>query len=210
MFRSLLSRPISHSALLLVLTFAINAYSDSTVKKTGDVPADSPASSTTETEEEGSGIFKQVDKDGRVIFTDNPNRERADKEVRLKDLNTHSGKDATPTFTTKKAADEKEETKAIDYKVWIQSPQNDHTIGPADDAVNVEVGVNRYVPHFIRIQLYWDGEPYGSPQISRNFSIPVNNLKSRGQRRLHTELIDTHTGEILARSPEVHVYVIRP
>ena len=159
-------------------------------------------------EEPGSGIFKQVDKDGRVIFTDNPNRERADTEVELKDMNMHSGELATPKMPQRPPA--KAQEKQAVYRIWLKSPKNNAQIGPAKKVLEVTIGVNQSLPRYIRTQLYWDGSPYGEPQIGHSASIPVDGLMSRGRRSLRAELVNIRTGEVLARSKQVNIHVIRP
>lgn len=169
------------------------------------------SNSQSDEEERGSGIYKSVDKNGKIIFTDQPSSRKLPdvEEVELKDATYYEQPKTQTLKSSKENKDkDKEKTERIIH-VSFTSPINEAQIGPATKTLNVQLQTNRYKPHYYQYRLYWNQQAISNLSPDGSFNIPLN-LKSRGKRSLYAELVDIRTMAIKSRSNTINVYVIRP
>lgn len=143
-------------------------------------------------------VYKQVDENGNVIFTDTPGK--GAEKVDVQPTNIQNFPKAT------KIAPQREQPKdTFSYKTMnIIAPRNDTTIrDPGDVLVRVELSPGLQRAHQVRFTD--NGEPLGEP--SRKLSIQLINL-SRGTHMLQAEVLDQQ-GKALISSAAVVVYVHR-
>jgi Domain of unknown function (DUF4124) len=151
-----------------------------------------------------SEVYKTVDKDGNVVFTDTPGPDNAAtaEPVEVPPINTSAAPQNIPALNAKPDPT----PKGIPLGVTITSPANEAIIprGPGNFSVNA----NPSAP--LRdgegLQLFIDGEAHGEPQASGDWHL--TNI-FRGQHDLTVSWIDD-SGEILATSEPVRVFVFRP
>lgn len=145
-------------------------------------------------------IYKTVDENGKVIYTDTP-LEQGEK-VEMKETNTLP----PPPYLPKRASGNEGQEEQLNYVLYIQSPAEGTKVGPEQTSISVEVSLNRGLEDSHFLQLFINGEAHGSP--TKASSLVAQNL-FRGQRSLVAVVIDDQ-GNWLASSPPVTVFVIRP
>lgn len=149
-------------------------------------------------------IYKTIDSDGNVIFTDAPPLNQPAEPVTLNQTNRH---EATPeTYPSRRS--QSTEPLQRSYSIQLKQPRADMKIGPAMRAIPVSVFVGRRLRGNENIQYFLDGKAVGSQTKSLSSSIPVS-IKSRGRRSVSAKIINTQ-GKTLASSGSVNVFVIRP
>lgn len=146
-------------------------------------------------------IYKTTDKNGNVVFTDQPpTGDRPAEEVKLKPLNT------TPATAARPRQEPAEEPAAPDYTVSINFPTDETTIpmGPG----NFSVVATTFPPlrEGEMLQLQIDGADRGAAQRASNWDL--TNV-FRGAHELTVQR-KSPEGEVLATSEAVTVYVHRP
>ena len=149
-------------------------------------------------------IYKVVDEEGNVTFTDTPPND-ADAMVE-----PHSilGTNTTPAVATapEDAVKIDQADAEASYVTRIVSPANESTIpmGPGDFMVEAEVSPG--LDNEERLILLLDGEAVGAPQ-----SVPQWQLTNvfRGAHRLQVVRV-SKTGAAQSQSTEHTVYVMRP
>ncbi len=155
----------------------------------------------------GAEIYKSIDKDGNVVFSDHPpndpgNQPEQVEEVKLEHVNT-----APPPAPLPQSAPPKEPASpAPNYTLAISSPADQTTIpnGPGDFAVTVSAS-----PRLVAgesLQLLIDGQPHGEPQLSTTWQL-TNIFRGAHQLSVQRTAKD---GTVLATSSAVTVYVQRP
>jgi hypothetical protein len=145
-------------------------------------------------------IYKQVDKDGNVTFTDQPPPDG--EPVELGTTNT-----APPPVNAypRKAAPSEKAAKST-YTATITSPANETIIpnGPGNFSVSATVSPALQSGH--QLQLLIDGAPVQEPQKGGSWSL--TNV-FRGEHSLVVSVIDDKGAQVTASEP-VTVYVFRP
>jgi hypothetical protein len=153
-------------------------------------------------------IYRTVDENGNVVFSDTPPAEGADgEEVELQPINTTPPPEPRPDLAPREPEEEAElESAALDYGVAITVPANETTIamGPGNFSVSAVVRPALGADH--RLQLYMDGTPWGDPQTVPSWAL--TNV-FRGAHDITIAVTDAE-GEHLAISEPVRVYVLRP
>lgn len=154
-----------------------------------------------------NSVYKTVDKDGNVVFTDAPPASAGKAEkVDIQRVNT------TPAVT-KPEIKESAAVQAADpnlapaeQDVQITTPANNETIpmGPGNFSVGVKVKPRLTLEQ--SLQLFMDGVPYGDPQ--RNAFWEMLGV-FRGEHTLTVGIMDSK-GEISSMSDPVTVFVLRP
>ena len=152
-------------------------------------------------------VYKTVDKDGNVVFTDAPPASAGNAEkVDIQRVNT------TPAVT-KPEVKESAAIQAADpnlapaeQEVEITTPANNETIpmGPGNFTVGVKVKPRLTLEQ--SLQLFMDGVPYGDPQ--RNAFWEMLGV-FRGEHTLTVGIMDSK-GEISSMSNPITVFVLRP
>lgn len=149
-------------------------------------------------------IYKTVDEQGNVTFSDMPTDRGASERVEVQQTNT------TPpppmAVPRDQPQSEEEEPEAVTYQPTITSPANETTIPMGPGNFSVSAQVEPPLESGAALQLFMDGNPQGVPQESANWSL--TNV-FRGAHDLEVAVVDMDGNE-LARSPAVRVYVLRP
>lgn len=148
-------------------------------------------------------IYKTVDEDGNVSYSDLPAAGGASEKVEVQHINTTP---PPPTVTPQRQSQAEEEPAAVGYQPVITAPANETTIPMGPGNFSVSAQVEPPLESGAALQLYVDGNPEGVPQDSANWSL--TNV-FRGAHDLEVAVVDMN-GEELARSPAVRVYVLRP
>ncbi|MFK7976250.1 MAG: DUF4124 domain-containing protein [Halioglobus sp.] len=153
-----------------------------------------------------NAIYKTVDENGNVVFTDAPpaNSENAER-LEMPRVNT------TPAIefkepVTSQASEGIVEAEVIDQEIAISRPANEEQIPMGPGNFSVEVKVSPALKEFQALQLFVDGIPYAEPQAG---SIWALSNVFRGKHEL-TAGIMNDKGEILTMSEPVIVFVQRP
>lgn len=147
-------------------------------------------------------VYKTVDKDGRVIYTDTPDSDKAEK-VELRELNTVPGPPPLPvstpvgSFTSRPAS--------ISYKVEIISPRSEATIPVGQRDLAIALTLNSPLKPGHLLVYFINGELLEETTMT---NIIVKDIP-RGTHKLVAEVIDA-SGQSLGTSAPVTVNVIRP
>ncbi|NVK21656.1 MAG: DUF4124 domain-containing protein [Kangiellaceae bacterium] len=148
-------------------------------------------------------MYKKVDKNGRVIYTDKPIP--GAKPITVK-TNTNVISTSKPVVTQKlKLEEEKEET--FEYSVLsIDKPSNDEAIRANDGNLYVIVGISPQLQpnHSVRLQM--DGIAIGQAQKVPYFSL--SNV-DRGTHKLTAVIIDDDSQKILKTSEASSFHMLR-
>ncbi len=147
-------------------------------------------------------VYKSVDKNGRVIYTDNPKDENA-KKVELREINTVPGAQPLPQSTSVDSFNS--QPAAITYDISIISPRNDVSIpvGQRDLAIAITIQPALEPGHLL--VYFMNGELLEETTMN---NIIVKDVP-RGTHTLVVEAIDAD-GQSLGTSAPVIVNVIRP
>ncbi len=145
-------------------------------------------------------VYKTVDEDGNVTYTDNPAAKEGKVEaVKLPAVNTQPALKTTTDKTKKSEA-------SSGYKeVSILSPAQDATIPPGQLNVVVQVFMEPALQPGHLIQLLHNGQPYGDAAYATSFSI---DQLIRGEHNVQAQVID-EKGNTVASSGSVTFYVKR-
>lgn len=152
-------------------------------------------------------IYRTVDENGNVVFSDTPPPEGASGEkVELQPINTTPPPEPRPDLAPREPEDEEPESAALEYGVAITVPANETTfpMGPGNFSVSAVVRPALGADH--RLQLYMDGTPRGDPQTVPSWAL--TNV-FRGAHDITIAVLDAG-GDHLAVSEPVRVYVLRP
>jgi Domain of unknown function (DUF4124) len=143
-------------------------------------------------------IYKTVDKDGNVVYSDTPPNDQAES-VKLKQILTLPAE--TPTNSTSTSRDDG----VVQYQVEIVSPRNEVVIPPGQRDLAVAIVLNPSLQQDHLITYYIDGELV---QETQSTSIVIQD-PPRGGRTLTVEVINQQ-GDVLGVSAPLAVNVIRP
>lgn len=151
-------------------------------------------------------IYKHVDADGNVTFSDQPPAagETAEK-VQLRELNT-TPPTAAPAPALTDTADTSKATEQTQYTIRIASPTDETTIAMGPGNVTVTAQATPPLGRLELLQLYMDGEAFGDPQRGTTWALEG---LMRGPHDVAVERLDRR-GNSLARSEGVRIYVLRP
>lgn len=145
-------------------------------------------------------VYKTVDEDGNVTFTDNPASGKGKvEEVKLPAVNTQ------PAINTKAKKSEKSASTSGYSEVSILSPAQDATIPPGQLNVVVQVFMDPALQPGHLIQLLHNGQPYGEAAYATSFSI---DQLIRGEHSVQAQVVD-ESGNAIASSGTVTFYVKR-
>ena len=146
-------------------------------------------------------VYKHVDGDGNVSFTDQPPADAIRVEIQTPNSAVAPSDSAYPRASRPKPKDE-----AAGYKLAISSPANATIIakGPGNFPVSASLSPSLRPGH--KLQLLLDGEARQPPQTGTRWSL--SNV-FRGEHRLEVAVLDDKGGEI-SRSGAIVVFVFRP
>jgi hypothetical protein len=148
----------------------------------------------------GAEVYKTVDKDGNVKYTDTPRSDKAEK-IELREVNTVPSAQPQAFPPSPSRAQQAE----INYSIDIISPRADVTIpvGQRDLAIAVTLNPGLQPGHLL--VYFMNGELLEETTMN---NIIVKDVP-RGTHTLVVEAIDAN-GRTLGTSPSVLVNVIRP
>ncbi len=145
-------------------------------------------------------VYKHVDENGNVTFTDKP--PEGSQKIEIRPTNTS----APPPVIAYPAQEATVEVAAVKYSLEITSPNNDTIIprGPGNFSVSASITPSLQGGH--KLQLLLDGVPEGEPQSHSSWAL--TNV-FRGSHLLEVKLLN-EKGKEMAKSGPVTVYVFRP
>lgn len=135
-------------------------------------------------------IYRYVDEDGKVVFSDQP--QPGAEAVRVERTNTYQALPAEPPPASETPAEEAEGYAAIS----ILAPENDSAFWDASGVVPVTVQVVPDLAPGDRLELLMDGNSVAEPSRVTRFSVRE---VERGTHTLVAQVIDAE-GKVLARS----------
>lgn len=152
-----------------------------------------------------SSIYRTTDENGNVVFTDAPPANNKQSIERID--NPHINSMPPPVQVEAPDATGADSSEAAPgYTVEITAPANETTIPNGPGNFSVTARVAPALEGDQSLQLFMDGAPRGDPQ--RNARWNLTNV-FRGQHDLTVAVLDG-SGETLAMSDPVRVYVFRP
>lgn len=144
-------------------------------------------------------VYRYKDENGNIVFTDAPT-EGADK-LDVQPVPTIPAIQVPPTDTTPAAAP----TEFKYNKVTIILPSNDEHFINNGGQVSVQVAVSPALRKTDKLQLIFNGTPYGEGQRAATFKL--ENL-DRGEYATQVAVVDNH-GKEVGKSDVVTFYVKR-
>jgi len=147
-------------------------------------------------------VYRVVDSEGRVTYTDSPAPDTPSEPVELPPLNTRE-----PVELPVEAEPlESEESAAVPYtRSRIVQPKQDQTIPPGqlDLVVQLELEPRLQTGHLVK--LFHNGKPVGDPLSGTSFVLTD---LIRGQHQVWAEVVDAQ-GKRRAKSDPVTFHVKR-
>ncbi|MYM64121.1 DUF4124 domain-containing protein [Pseudomaricurvus sp. HS19] len=147
-------------------------------------------------------IYKSVDKDGKITFSDKPVGAEKVEELDLPPINSQSPAEAAPPINTSPEDD----GTAVEYSLSIVSPASGSQIPMGQSRVSVSVSVSPGLHADHQLQAMLNGAPFGEPASG---TLLVLEYLHRGENQLSVAVIDTE-GNTLAESSPITLFVQRP
>ena len=150
-------------------------------------------------------IYRTTDADGNVVFTDAPDaNSRPAEKIEIQRTNTAAPPQITPLPDINTPNNNSDA--APPYTVTITSPADETSFPMGPGNFSVSVKVSPPLKKYDGLQLFVDGEAWGSPQRDTLWDL-INVF--RGQHDLTVAVVN-NAGETRAVSAPVRVYVHRP
>lgn len=142
-------------------------------------------------------VYKWVDKDGKVHYSDEPHPNAEVVELKEKTLNQI----ALPPV--KNDADDSQVIQQIQYQVVITSPEEEETVRDNNGDFQVTATVTPEIKSQYLMALKLDGQMVGQPQVGGIFQL--KNI-DRGE---HTIVVDamTQNGKVFASSSPRKIFL---
>ncbi len=154
-------------------------------------------------------VYRYVDKNGNVIFTDSPPEGSNAKKIVVKEPTTESAFEPAQSEVYLKPAPTKKPTKntsaSINYSISVSSPENGIAINAPGGSLNVVVSVQPPPQQEYKIRIMVDGYEAAT---SDSPIATVTGL-NRGQHSINAQLLDSE-GVVLATSHTNVVTILRP
>lgn len=152
-------------------------------------------------------IYKTVDKNGRIIFTDNPPAHEKADSIDLQETNIQLG---GHTSLSPEGGGQRQLNPPI--SISIVSPAIDARLGPSDKSVTFSAQTNLSLTATNEddgIVFYLDGRALNTASDSMSYTLPLS-IKIRGRHVVTAAVLDKTTGKTIAASSPVSFYVIKP
>ncbi|VAW92193.1 hypothetical protein MNBD_GAMMA22-2402 [hydrothermal vent metagenome] len=153
------------------------------------------------------GIYRNVNEDGVVEFSDQSSSSNSSKQIKLKTSNTFkpAAKKYTPRPSVRSKSNSKAGNSASRYsKLEISSPTADQQIRSNQQTVTVSIAISPAlnIAAGDRIELYYDGKSQGKKKTT------VFNLKDvyRGQHRVQAKVVNS-SGTVLKISKPIQFVI---
>jgi len=150
-------------------------------------------------------VYKTTDEQGNTIYTDNPPAGEKNEKVTLPETNVQPA----VQFKAKRSASSQSKSQALPYRVRLTSPQDGTTLGPAESTLVLSADTNQALESGLALLFLRNGEALGPPTTDTARSLPLS-LKMRGRSTFEVQIVNLNSGEVIASSEPVTVYVIRP
>ena len=152
-------------------------------------------------------MYKKVDKNGKIIFTDKPIPGSTPITVKT-DTNVVSTPKPQATRRLPTISPEKNNNQEpFKYEVLaIDEPSHDQAVRANSGDINVIVGMTPNIQPNHSLQLVMDGSPVGQPPPSPYFSL--NNV-DRGTHQLAVTVIDEDTKKQIQTSETITFHLLR-
>jgi hypothetical protein len=150
-------------------------------------------------------IYRTTDAEGNVVFTDAPDaNSRPAEKIEIQRTNTAEPPQITPLPDTNTSSNEQDAPPPYTVAITTPADETSFPMGPGNFSVSVRVSptLNKYEG----LQLFVDGEAWGTPQRDTLWDL-INVF--RGQHDLTVAVVNK-AGETQAMSAPVRVYVHRP
>ncbi|HEY9032154.1 MAG TPA: DUF4124 domain-containing protein [Kangiella sp.] len=147
-------------------------------------------------------LYKKIDKDGKVIFTDKPSDD-AEAITVQSNRNVIAGP-RTNVSNESASKDDPKNPATIKYDVFsIDSPSNGESIQSQDGSINIVVGITPQIRPNHSIRLHINGTRVGQDQ-----KIPYFNLTNiaRGSQELTAIVVDDETEGVIQTSKPITFY----
>jgi hypothetical protein len=147
-------------------------------------------------------IYKTVDKNGRITYTDVPPTDTKAKPVELKTINSLP----TPAFIPNDSpSNNRVSDDANEYQVQITAPENGRTLMADERSVMISISLNQNLNDGDLLAYKIDGDTLTTTQ-EMTYSITE---PPRGEHSLTVDVID-RDGKTLAQSNAITLLVMRP
>ena len=150
-------------------------------------------------------IYKSVDANGVVIFSDTPPNDSQTKVEQIKTPATVNAMQATPIAPAHSEERNGSEV-GIDRVISIVSPTDNATIPMGAGIFDVAVDATPELGEGESLELYLDGEKVGEAQTELSWTLTY---VIRGAHTLEAKWV-SEDGSILATSEPITVFVLRP
>ena len=148
-------------------------------------------------------IYKTVDKDGRVTYSDTPPVNTNAKPIELKSINTTPPPIVTPNNTAVNAPGSIQDDKT--YELKILAPANGTTLMANERSITISVSLNQSLQNADVFAYKIDGNILTKTTES-SFTL---NEPPRGEHSLTVDVVDSE-GNTLAQSDATTIVVMRP
>ena len=147
-------------------------------------------------------VYKTVDKDGKVTYTDDPPKNQKSEKIDLKGINT------MPSVQNRGSSYSETQSpqQTLNYTIRIISPADNYQMGPAEKSIDIVVESNQPLEQGHQFQLMVNGQPFGSK--SETGILTLSQIQ-RGRKQISAIIID-QDGQTLATTAPITVYVLRP
>ena len=150
-------------------------------------------------------IYRTTDEEGNVVFTDAPSADGGTAEA-VSVQRTNTAAPPSPNSYPDSSGGGGTEPDAPPYNVAITSPVDETSFPMGPGNFSVSASIYPSLEKYESLQLFMDGEPWGSTQPSAFWDL--TNV-FRGAHDITVGVINAD-GETLATSEPVRVYVHRP
>ncbi|WP_419533611.1 DUF4124 domain-containing protein [Endozoicomonas sp.] len=146
-----------------------------------------------------AAIYKTVDKDGNIIFTDSRPADQPSEEVQLRPITPMS---SVPTSRPGSSVSSQEESEEMYSLLEIVEPANDATVRSQGN-FTVRIATEPRVLSGHRIRLLLDGDVVG--ESKRKLSFELKNI-DRGTHTLTVEIVDNRKKVVQSSNNTIHVH----
>ncbi|MBV1931997.1 MAG: DUF4124 domain-containing protein [Porticoccaceae bacterium] len=147
-------------------------------------------------------VFKTVDEQGNVTFTDNPPADGDSREIKIRPINTQASTAPTGKIAEKKP---EEEGKEVPYSAsFITQPLNQSTVPPGQTEVVVQISLKPPLQTGHVVKLFHNGQAR-PPATSTRFTLTD---LIRGEHKVRAQIFGVN-GNRKAETQTITFYVKR-
>lgn len=147
-------------------------------------------------------IYKTVDKNGNVSFSDSPPAENTSNTEKLELEHTNSSAEVKTVEKQSKQPQQEENTQA--YRISLSQPANQANITAEQRDLTIQAKVSPEPSKAHQIVINLDGE---SIPAGKTGSVTIHNI-GRGEHKIYARLLKN--GKFVSSSKTITVYVFRP